>query len=170
MDKAPRLTAEHREDLVAYLDGELEESRSQQIDQVLSRSEVARHEVEALARTWELLDILPRIAAPDDFAETTMTSLRVAEKKVPLTEQPWFDSVRRAGAVAVWVLMLGAAAFIGYQITNRWVPNPNEQMLKDLPLLEKFHQYQDVQDVEFLRQLRTSNVFDEPVTRNGGRP
>lgn len=164
MDKAPRLTAEARDDLVAYLDGELDESRSGQIDQVLARSEVARHEVEALARTWELLDVLPRVAAPADFAETTMTSLKVAETRTPITEQPWFDYVRRGGVVAVWAAALAVSAAVGFQITSRWVPNPHEEMLRDLPLLEKLHQYEDVKDVEFLRQLQKINAFAEPAS------
>jgi hypothetical protein len=169
MDKAPRLTAEHRDDLVAYLDGELEESRSGQIDQVLARSEVARHEVEALARTWELLDVLPRVAAPADFADTTMTSLRVAEARTPITEQAWFEYVRRTGVVAVWAAALLGSAAVGFQITSRWVPNPNEEMLRDLPLLEKLHQYQDVEDVEFLRQLQKINAFAEPAPHGDGK-
>lgn len=164
MDKAPRLTAEARDDLVAYLDGELDESRSGQIDQVLARSEVARHEVEALARTWELLDVLPRVAAPSDFAETTMTSLKVAETRTPITEQPWFDYVRRGGVVAVWAAALSISAAVGFQITSRWVPNPHEEVLRDLPLLEKLHQYEDVKDVEFLRQLQKINAFAEPAS------
>lgn len=163
MEKAPRLTAEQRDDLVAYLDGELEESRSGQIDQVLARSEVARHEVEALARTWELLDVLPRVAAPADFADTTMTSLKVAEVRTPITEQAWFESLRRAGVVAVWAAALSVSAVVGFQITSRWVPNPNAEMLRDLPLLEKLHQFEDVKDVEFLRQLQKINAFAEPA-------
>jgi len=167
MDKAPRLTAEHRDDLVAYLDGELDESRSGQIDQVLARSEVARHEVEALARTWELLDVLPRVAAPTDFAETTMSTLKVAETRTPITDQPWFEYVRRGRVVAVWAIAILLSAAIGFQITSRWVPNPHEEVLRDLPLLEKLHQYQDVKDVEFLQQLKKINAFAEPVGQGG---
>ena len=66
MEKTLRLSAEQREDLVAYLDGELPDQKAQLIDQVLARSEVARHEVEALARTWEMLDVLPTPKAPSE--------------------------------------------------------------------------------------------------------
>lgn len=48
MEKTVRLNADQREDLVAYLDGELPDEQVQQIDRIIAGSEVARHEVEAL--------------------------------------------------------------------------------------------------------------------------
>ena len=54
-----------KEDLVAYLDGELDEQASQDIEQTLAQSPAARREVEALARTWKLLRVLPEVKASD---------------------------------------------------------------------------------------------------------
>ena len=104
MEKTLRLSAEQREDLVAYLDGELPDQKAQLIDQVLARSEVARHEVEALARTWEMLDVLPTPKAPPEFTERTMTTLKVAEVPFSVSDQPWFGILKRAAVVAVWVV------------------------------------------------------------------
>ena len=42
MAKALRLTAEQRDNLVAYLDGELEEAETQYIDQVLAKKQLLR--------------------------------------------------------------------------------------------------------------------------------
>ncbi len=78
MQKIPRLTQDQRSNLVAYLDGELPEPATKEIDQVLSKSPAVRHDVEMLARTWDLLDELPRLATEEDF---TARTLSVAQKE-----------------------------------------------------------------------------------------
>ena len=61
MAKLARLNPEQRDNLAAYLDGELEETATQEIEQILAVSEVARHEVDMLSRTWDLLNSLPAL-------------------------------------------------------------------------------------------------------------
>lgn len=161
MEKTLRLTAEQRDDLVAYLDGELPDPKSQQIDLVLARSEVARHEVEALARTWEMLDVLPTLKAPPEFTERTMTSLKVSEVPFDLTAQPWFATLKRSATVALWIGAIGASGWAGFQITNHWVDNPSQRMLQDLPTLEKLDLYQEVESLDFLDKLQKSRLFEE---------
>ena len=161
MEKTVRLNADQREDLVAYLDGELPDEEVQQIDHIIARSEVARHEVEALARTWEMLDVLPSAKASDDFASKTMTNLKVMEAPFILEDQWWYPYLRRAGVNCGWVLCLGLSGWLGFQITRHWVPNPHDELLKDLPVIENLDQYQDVREIEFLNLLKQSSVFDD---------
>ena len=96
MEKVLRLTSEQRADLVAYLDGELDESPTQEIDRILARSAVARHEVEALSRAWEMLDILPRPKASSTFTERTMSTLQLAEAPRDFSGHP-LVALRTAG-------------------------------------------------------------------------
>lgn len=161
MEKTLRLSAEQREDLVAYLDGELPDAKSQSIDQVLARSEVARHEVEALARTWEMLDVLPTPKAPPEFTERTMTNLKVGETPFDITQQAWFGTVRKGAAALVWIAALTASGWFGFQITYALVANPSQQLLVDLPLIQKIDQYREVESVDFLDKLQKSRLFDE---------
>jgi anti-sigma factor RsiW len=67
MTKIHRLTQQQRDDLTAYLDGELDDAATHEIEQVLAQSPVARNEVEMLTRTWEMLSLLPRAQAGEDF-------------------------------------------------------------------------------------------------------
>lgn len=161
MEKTLRLSAEQRDDLVAYLDGELPDPKSQQIDLVLARSEVARHEVEALARTWEMLDLLPTLKAPPEFTERTMTTLKVAEVPFDITAQPWFAPLKRSALVAVWAVALGLSGWVGFQTTYAWIENPSRRMLEDLPTLQKLDVYQEVESLDFLHKLQQSHLFDE---------
>jgi len=159
MAKALRLTAEQRDNLVAYLDGELEEAETQYIDQVLAKSEVARHEVEALARTWELLDLLPKPNATEGFTDRTITTLKVSEMAVPLTEQAWFAYVRKGAIAAVWVAVLSLCGAGGYLLATRAVPNPQAQLMTDLPLIRNLDVYLEIEDLDFVRELQRSNLF-----------
>lgn len=161
MEKTVRLNAEQREDLVAYLDGELPDEQVQQIDHIISRSEVARHEVEALARTWELLDVLPVVRASEDFTNKTMTNLKVMEQPYLLSEQWWYVYATRIGAASGWVLAMLVSGWIGFQLARSWIPNPNDALLEDLPVIQNLDQYRDAGDMEFLKQLKQSGLFDE---------
>lgn len=160
MDKILRLSADQRDDLVAYLDGELPDGLANAIDQVLARSEVARNEVEALARTWEMLDALPVPKASVEFTDRTMTMLKVGETPFNITEQPWFIHVKRGSVLAVWCVALGLSGWLGLQITSRWIPNEQDQLLEDLPVLQNFDAYQEVQSIDFLEQLNRSGMFN----------
>jgi hypothetical protein len=166
MEKTLRLSAEQREDLVAYLDGELPDTKSQSIDQVLARSEVARHEVEALARTWEMLDVLPTPKAPPEFTERTMTTLKVGETPFDVTQQAWFNPLKRAGVAVVWLVALGLSGWLGYQITNVWIANPSQQLLANLPIVQKIDQYKEVESIDFLDKLQKSRLFEDATAES----
>ncbi len=68
-----RLSIDERANLVAYLDGELNDAQTRAIATKLTQSLTARKEVEALQKTWELLDLLPRPKASEDFTARTLS-------------------------------------------------------------------------------------------------
>lgn len=161
MAKILRLTSEDRENLVAYLDGELDESVTQRLDQILATSEVARHDVESLARTWEILDILAKPGASADFTQKTVATAKLEEQPSRLSDQPWFAYVRRAAVAGVWIGCLLMAAVTGYAITNLGVRNPHEELLRELPLIENLDTYMEAEDVSFVKELKRSMLFEE---------
>lgn len=161
MEKVKRLTQDQRENLVAYLDGELEDSESQEIDRILARSDVARHEVEALSRAWEMLDLLPTPKARAEFTEKTMTTLRLQEIPSDFTDQPWFHYMRRGAVASIWLVAIAASGLVGLLATWQWYPNPHRDLLEELPVVKQLDIYSEVKDVEFLRLLQSEKVFDE---------
>lgn len=161
MEKVIRLNAEQRDDLVAYLDGELPDEKVIEIDKVIARSEVARHEVEALARTFELLDALPPVPAPTEFVSKTLTNLKAMEQPFLLADQWWFAYVIRAGVMLLWIAALLLSGWCGFQLTHRWIASPSEAVLAELPLIENLHLYREVGDIEFLKALNQSALFED---------
>ncbi|QDT66589.1 anti-sigma factor family protein [Calycomorphotria hydatis] len=171
MNKLKRLTSEQREDLVAYLDGELDERRTRELDQVLAASEVARHEVEMLSRTWLLLESLPQVTASNDFANRTVSSVRVQEQPNNEVARLAGESIRRVGITTIWLASAAAAAVIGFMLTSEWLPSPHGRLLEDLPIVEDLDLYSEIGSVEFLQALEASKVLDEmplPSDENAG--
>ncbi len=160
MDKTLRLTQDQRENLVAYLDGELEDTESQEIDRILARSDVARHEVEALSRAWEMLDLLPKPNASSAFTEKTMTTLRLEDVSTNFADQPWFIFVRRGAVATIWLTAIAASAVIGLLATWQWYPNPYRDLLEELPVVKQLDVYSEVESVEFLQALQREGLFE----------
>ena len=160
MEKQSRLTSDIRENLVAYLDGELEDALSQRIDQLLGGNAVARHEVETLSRTWELLDMLPHPKASEEFGSKTMSIIRLDVAPKVLVKPEWIDRAKRIGVLVAWGAGTVACAVLGFTITNSLLPNPPERMLRELPLIRNLDLYSELGSDEYLKELQASGLFD----------
>jgi hypothetical protein len=160
MEKITRFTPEERDNLTAYLDGELEEQVAAVIEQKLTRSEVARREVDILSRTWDMLNLLPRPSVSEEFSRKTMSMARLENQP---TSWDWYtSSILWSGRIAIlvgWGLAIGLVAYVGYSLTNRWIPDPSRQLVEELPLIKNLDNYKEIGDIEFLRQLAKRDPF-----------
>jgi len=73
--------------LTAYLDGELDDAASQAFEARLRRDPDLRAEAEAMKRTWEMLDYLPRPEPSTSFTHRTLERLAVLDT-APATPVP----------------------------------------------------------------------------------
>lgn len=153
MDKLSRLTTEDRENIIAYLDGELDEETTRRIETVLVQSSVARNDVEVLSRTYDLLDGLPRPNAPKDFVERTVATAKLEEVRTPLTNQPWYQTTRKVSVLVGWTALMIAAATLGAWGTNQLSRNESDELIEELPVIQKLDEYQEVGSQEFLNRL-----------------
>jgi anti-sigma factor RsiW len=169
MDKLSRLSTEQRGDLVAYLDGELEEDTTAAIENVLAYSNVARNDVEMLARTYDLLDQLPRLSAPEKFTEQTMTTIRLDQVRPDITEAEWYRRLRRGSVFGAWTLAMVAASALGFQITNAWIPNDEEILVEDFEVIQELDVYMEVGRYEFLEDLWKEPELARAIAPGGGR-
>jgi anti-sigma factor RsiW len=164
MTELEGLTPAQREDLVAYLDGELTEATCQEVEALLARSAEARREVEALTRVADLLDALPPAAASDQFTARTLSSIRVEGVPQPRLNGAGKRRVRQGAAFAVAAAGLMLAAGLGFLTTQRWIPTDSERIVEELPLLDRLDVYSEIGSVDFLRDLQRSGLF------NGEKP
>ena len=159
MEKITRFTSDEREDLAAYLDGELDEKRAAEIELKLTRSEYARREVEILSRTWDMLGLLPQPNVSGEFSRKTMAIARQAEEPQYEQANKLLRWGRRTAWLSGWGVALCLAASVGYQITNRFIPDESRLLVEEFPIIDKLDNYREVGDVEFLKQLQASQVF-----------
>ena len=72
--------------------------------------------VEALERTWDLLDLLPRPSASEQFTERTMTEVRNLAEVGDRFETAFMHAARRLVRAALWVAaevaLEGAAVYL----------------------------------------------------------
>lgn len=167
MAKLVRLTQEQRDNLVAYLDGELDEVATQEIEQVLSVSEVARHEVDMLSRSWDMLAVLPVHKVSSEFTQKTVSMLRAAEQpRGSFPSEAFYRQARRGAVLGLWGAILAACGYLGFAATNRWVPNSSDQLIEDYEIINNFNKYREAMSPQdsptaFLEVLNAKRTFAE---------
>ncbi len=148
-----RLTAQERGNLVAYLDGELPDPETRALATKLTQSTSARREVDALERTWELLDYLPRPQASGALTERTLSMARSLDERGDLAYDTAGNLARRAVQVAA---VLGVAALLGaagYALSRFAVPDPTARLARDLSIAEHLDEYRAIGTLDYLRRL-----------------
>src|SRR4051812_2241884 len=130
------LNDDEKAELVAYLDGELDEAATQAIEAKLATDVEARAELEALKQTWGMLDYLPKATPSPNFTNRTLERLTLEDisksasdtMPMPRRPRPW---VRATGWAAAVLLALGG----GYLTTTLFAPTPPDVVPDaDLPL------------------------------------
>src|SRR5713226_8725991 len=111
MAKLPPLSEEDRENLVAYLDGELSSKAARALEARLNLDAGARAEAEALRRTWEMLDYLPRPEPTATFSSRTLQRVSAVQPVVTQTsDRTWPHWALKAG----WAAALLLACILGF--------------------------------------------------------
>jgi anti-sigma factor RsiW len=151
-----------RAELVAYLDGELDEQASQAFEARMTRDRKLRAEAEALKKTWELLDYLPRAEPSPTFTNQTLERLAVrsTDKLGASKKRRWAWALPLGWAAAVLIALSGGllvASFL-WPTPNRANPTGSAadvevqiNMHRDV-ILNK-HLYENGGSVQFLREL-----------------
>jgi anti-sigma factor RsiW len=154
-----RLTPEDRSNLVAYLDGELNDAQARAMATKLTQSVTARREAEALRKTWEMLDLLPRPKASEDFTARTLT---VATRGGDAGDRMATAASALARRILVGLACAAASALLfvlAFFLALRVWPNPTARLARDLPIAESLDEYRDVGDIEFLQMLDNATEF-----------
>jgi hypothetical protein len=154
------------EELVAYLDGELRSEDCRRIEQRLSADAAYRRELAELDQAWSALEELPHAVATEDFARTTIEMVAVATER---------ESSKRtaSGSTRLWRGMLlvaalgGILAVAGYAAVDRLLPNPDDALIADLPIIAEFDALNEIRDVEFLRELGRLGTGQFVADENG---
>jgi anti-sigma factor RsiW len=154
------LSPEERQDLVAYLDGELDAEAARAVVTKLSQSAAHREELERLRQTWDMLDYLPRPKAATTFTQQTVQKLQTIKMSTALRHGRW----RLAGA-ACWAAGIFAAGILSFMLMQQQpgarLPEPTAEDLRVLEHHDYWQVYKRIDGVEFLRELDHPDLFGE---------
>ena len=163
MQIQPRLTDEDRMNLVAFLDGELDDDAlGQRLEEKVAQSVSVRKEVQALEKTWGMLDWLPHPELPVDFASQTVTRIHSQQLRAEMIEgqfKYWTTVTARAIAWAACVAAMVVAGFASLRYAWR---DPTRELINHLEIVENLETYLAIPDVKFLDDISRINMFKEP--------
>ena len=170
MQQQLRLTDHERANLVAFLDGELEEEDAQGLETKIARSPSARKEVEALEKTWTMLEWLPRVEAPADFTDQTISRIHSQQMRAELIEGGLKRVVVIAAKVIGWVASVAAAVAIGFVGVRYAWPDPTRKLIEDLEIVENLEALREIPDIKFLDDVSRLGFFAPPSAPASGDP
>lgn len=149
-----------QEELVAYLDGELDAAESDRVERRLAEDPAYRQILKQLQRAWDLLDELPRAPVTESFTQTTVEMVAMtAEAETIGAEQKLGRG--RAFWMAAIALSVLAAGLVGYTVMWQRLDRPNRQLAEDLPIIENVELYRVADSIDFLRELDSASLFNE---------
>lgn len=152
-----------REQLVAYLDGELSPDEEHQVERLLADDPAVRAELQRLQRAWDELDVLPRAETDHHFTSATLEAV-AATATMDLAVEQTRRQARRRNRWVQGSLALAMAAAAGFWGTALWWPDPNRELARDLPVLERLDMYRQAGSIEFLRLLHEEGEFSAEGT------
>lgn len=154
----PQLT-----ELVAYLDGELNEDESSRLERQLAENAPLRGYAETLDRTWQLLDTLGEATASGEFTQRTLASLSVVSHEQFTDQMPsstrGTDWVRKIPAtrIVLWTLVGFFGSSVGLLLgRSSQAPKADSedvQLLRQLDLLLQFPCLHAARSAAFLEQV-----------------
>ena len=150
------------EEIVAYLDGELDSVAEAQVVRKLSEDAAYRARLSQLQHAWDLLDNLRGSEADDEFAASTVAMVAVQAEQESKSQQMRIVRRRSLAWLAIAaVILLSMSA--GYYISNRRVTRSDRDLVRDLPVIEHVDEYRNIDNLDFLKALEHENLFAAEV-------
>lgn len=151
------------EQLVAYLDGELDEDQTASMEKRLRKDPQLRQLAEDLDRTWGMLDALEPVVAGEEFSQKTMetivTSSSAAQEAASASSR-WVSLFASSQALA-WFGIGVLGALCGLSVAMFRGPSEETvQLLGEIEMLERYPQYSIVPNAQALQQLDLSPPQD----------
>lgn len=145
-----------REELVAYLDGELAPTDCDRIEKRLAEDETYLQELQGMDAAWSALDELPTATVDQSFTQTTIAMVTAQAQQDVAQQTAMLPRVRRRRKGLIALACCGAivAGFISTRLLSHASNvSSNVSLIADLPVIELVDVYSQVPDVDFLLAL-----------------
>jgi len=150
------------EQLVAWLDSELEEEQTQDVELQLRKDTDLRQEAEELERAWGMLDTLEPVSADHQFTVQTIQAVFSESSGLAVPRRTRFTtgglSLAAAVRIGIWFLIGFAGTLLGLQAAYLMTPasdaTPDARIIQNLDLLSRYPEYSAMRNIGLLRQLQ----------------
>ncbi|WP_417729834.1 anti-sigma factor family protein [Rosistilla oblonga] len=154
------------EQLVAYLDGELEDNQRAALEERLMEDPDCKQRLRTLQQTFDMLDELPRTTVNSDFARTTVEMIAInASQELEIVKQrrPW-----KLTAATVGLIFTTAITFlVGVVIVRGYQRQQQSELLEGLAVAEHLRAYSQIKgdaDLKFFAELAEQPAWQEHVS------
>jgi hypothetical protein len=187
------------EELVAYLDGELGVEGNHAIEARIGLDPTVRAEADALKKTWDLLDYLPRPEPSPNFTERTLSKLEpilplgsgssvsgtasasnqsaqsARASTVNLAVVPLRSTRQKLLSAITWTAIFAGAGVGGYFVRDQIVRVEQDELdakiLSEQRMLQNVQKFRYVDDFLFLQALDNPELFgEEPYVTSSEGP
>ncbi len=159
------------EQLVAYLDGELNDEQSAAMEKRLSENPKLREAADELDRTWSMLDVLGPVTVGEEFSQKTMQTVVTTCSLSEQSSRPSFGKLLfsfATGQALVWFGIGVLGTLVGLGLAGLRSPSKESiqamQLLRQIDMLDRYPQYSIIPDVESLQQLQFPPQTDAETT------
>jgi len=148
------------EQLVAYLDGELDKESVGRIESQLATDPELRRRLDSLSGVWTMLDELEQ---PQVGRKLTGTTLEMVALAAQSDHGGGNDTTtrRQLRRVLTFAGIMSFAFLLGFICVAIARPDGNRRLLEDLAVVERLDELRQIDDIEFLRGLHRSGLFSE---------
>jgi len=154
------------EEIVAYLDGELDREAALAIERRLADDPVYRARLTRLQQAWDLLDNLGRTEADENFTQSTvaMVTVKASDESTEGLHQARRRKMLGWAGLGGLAVVAAVAAFV---VVDRRLNSENRALARDYPVIERIDEYSNVESVEFLKRLQMEGLFAAEVSDGG---
>ena len=146
------------EELVAYLDEELEPEHRAQVEHRLAEDARYRDKLRHMQKSWDMLDLLARSEPDEGFTRTTVAMVALKAKEATDLQKETtqrFSLLFKLGVAAGTL----ACLLIAYSVGSWLFSASDRQLVRDLPVIEHLDEYTHAESVDFLRSLAKHGLF-----------
>lgn len=151
------------EDLIAYLDGEMDADAHQQVERRLAEDPQWVQRLREHQQAWDFLDELPREDASANFTQTTLSMVAVSASN-DAEAQARRTSARRKWLGGATGISLVLTTLAGFWLGATSLARLDHHLLRDLPVIENLEALQQVENVAFLQALQNEGLFVAEVS------
>lgn len=139
--------------LISYLDGELDERSSAELEARLATDVPLRDRLREFQRTWDMLDEVRTTQPGDAFVRTTIEIVVSSARRKSIRWNRWL--IRGVAAIVALIIPF----VIAFQSVRSYQNEPYRRFVNDLTFWENMDLYDQVESIEFVQRVRAESWF-----------